>query len=80
MIEEALIFQNGCEDIHGFDEINENVVVILDGKIMGILLHDSMSIEEANEYKNHLWILYEHGGIVTRDNISPNSKMKMFAN
>jgi hypothetical protein len=80
MIEEALIIQNGCVDIHGFDEINENVVVILDGKIMGILLHDSMSIEEANEYKNHLWFLYEHGGTVTRDNISPNSKMKMFAN
>jgi hypothetical protein len=78
MTQEALIIQNGCEDIHGFDEINENVVVILDEETMGILLHDSMSIEEANEYENHLWFLYEHGGIVKRDNISPNSKMKMF--
>ncbi len=80
MIEEALIIQNGCEGIHGFDEINENVVVILDGKIMGILLCDSTSIEEVNEYKNHLWFLYEHGGTVIRDNISPNSKIKMFGN
>jgi hypothetical protein len=47
---------------------------------MGILLRDSTSIEEANEYKNHLWFLYEHGGTITRDNISSNSKMKMFGN
>jgi AICAR transformylase/IMP cyclohydrolase PurH len=80
MIEEALIIQNGCEDIHGFDEINENVVVTLHGKIMGILLRDFTSIEKANEYKNHLWSLYEHGGTFTRDNISPNSKMKIFGN
>ncbi len=52
--------------IHGFDEINENVVVMLDGEIMGILLHDFMSIEEANEYENHLWFLHEHGGNVKR--------------
>jgi hypothetical protein len=80
MIEEALIIQNGYEDIHGFDEINENVVVILDEKKMCILLRDSTSIEEANKYKNHLWFLYEHGGTITKDNISPNSKMKMFGN
>jgi hypothetical protein len=78
MTQEALIIQNGCENIHGFDEINENVVVILDGEIMGILLHDSMSIEEANEYENHLWFLYEHGGNIKKDNIFSNSKMKMF--
>jgi hypothetical protein len=47
---------------------------------MGILLRDSTSIEEANEYKNHLWFLYEHGGTITRDNISSNSKIKMFGN
>ncbi len=74
----ALIIQNGCEVIDGFDEINENVILILDGEIMGILLHDSMSIEVANEYENHLWFLYDHGGTIKRDNISPNSKMKMF--
>ncbi len=51
MIEEVLIIQNGCVDIHGFDEINKNVVVILDGKIMGILLHDSTSKEKPNENK-----------------------------
>jgi hypothetical protein len=45
---------------------------------VGILLHDSMSIEEANKDENHLWFLYEHGETIKRDNISPNSKMKFF--
>jgi hypothetical protein len=45
---------------------------------MGILLHDSMSIVEANEYENHLWFLYEHCGTIKREKVFANSKMKMF--
>jgi hypothetical protein len=78
LTKETLIVQNGCEDTHGFDEINETVVATFDGEIMSIMLHDSMSIEQANEYKNYLWFSYYHNGFVQRDNAFLNLEMKMF--
>lgn len=58
LTKEALIVQNGCEDAHGFDEIIETMVAIFDGEIMSIMLHDSMSMNQANEYENYLWFSY----------------------
>jgi hypothetical protein len=34
MIKEALTIQNGCEDAHGFDEINKTMVAIFDGEVI----------------------------------------------
>jgi adenylate kinase family enzyme len=51
MTKEAFIVQNEREDTHGFDEINETMVAIFDGEIMSIMLHDSMSMDQANEYE-----------------------------
>ncbi len=67
MTKEALIVQNGCEDTHGFDEINKTMVAIFDGEIMSIMLHDSMSMDQANEYENYLRFSYYHNGSVQRD-------------
>jgi hypothetical protein len=58
MTKEALIVQNGCEDTHGFDEIIETMVAIFDEEIMSIMLHDSMSMNQSNEYENYLWFSY----------------------
>jgi len=74
MTKGALIVQNGCEDTHGFDEINESMVAIFDGEITIIMLHDSMSMDQANEYENYLW----HIGFIQRDNVFLNLEMKMF--
>jgi hypothetical protein len=72
MTKEPLIVQNGCEDTHGFHEINETMVAIFDGELMNIMLHDSMSMDQANEYENYLWFSYYHNGFVQRDNVFLN--------
>lgn len=46
---------------------------------MGILLNDSMSIVEANEYENHHWLLYEHCGAIKREKVFANSKENVWA-
>jgi hypothetical protein len=46
--------QNQCKYINQFHEVFYNVLLILDEKITGIILHNLVSTKKVNKYKIHL--------------------------
>jgi hypothetical protein len=74
---EFLSLQNTWENIEGFDELFNSTLIIHSGEIWGILLHDAIPMEKANEFENHLAFLYEHGASCKRAQVSATSRMVM---